>query len=125
MKSILFISANKILGQGLLEAILSKPELGFQWTAQLNYSQAIIGAEIFQTDVVILDVVDQTDMEYALKISEALRQCNGVIKILLLVRPEQDIVRRNSVNAKNKGLIDDFVFYDSSLAYLLAKLAAC
>ena len=65
MKSILFISANKILGQGLLEAILSKPELGFQWTAQLNYSQAIIGAEIFQTDVVILDVVDQTDMEYA------------------------------------------------------------
>lgn len=125
MKSILFISANKILGQGLLEAILSKPELGFQWTAQLNYSQAIIGAEIFQTDVVILDVVDQTDMEYALKISEALRQCNGVIKILLLVRSEQDIVRRNSVNAKNKGLIDNFVFYDSSLAYLLAKLAAC
>lgn len=125
MKSILFISANKILGQGLLEAILSKPELGFQWTAQLNYSQAIIGAEIFQTDVVMLDVVDQTDMEYAFKISEALRQCNEAIKILLLVRPEQDIVRRNSVNAKNKGLIDNFVFYDSSLAYLLAKLAAC
>ena len=45
MKSILLISANKILGQGLLEAILSKTELGFQWTAQLNYSQAIIGAE--------------------------------------------------------------------------------
>ena len=28
------------------------------------------------------------------------------------------------IDAKNAGLIDDFVFYDSSLAYLLAKLAA-
>lgn len=48
MKSILFISANRILGQGLSAAILSKPEIGFQWTAQLNYSQAVVGVDFFQ-----------------------------------------------------------------------------
>lgn len=124
MKTILFISDNKILGQGLLAAILSKPETGLQWTTQLNYSQAVVGADIFHADVVILDVVDQSDMEYVVEICKSLRQYNRVIKILLLVRPEQAAVRRKSVDVKNTGLIDNFVFYDSSLTYLFAKLEA-
>lgn len=124
MKTMLFISENKILGQGLLAAILSKPETGFQWTTQLSYSQAVVGADIFHTDMVLLDVVDHTDMEDALEICRSLRQNNQRIKILLLVRPEQPVVRRKSVDAKNTALIDNFVFYDSSLIYLLAKLEA-
>ena len=124
MKTILFISANKILGQGLSAAILSRPETGFKWTAQLNYSQAVVGADIFHADMVILDVVDDTDMEYAVKVCQSLRQSSRVIKILLLVRPEQATVRRKSVDAQNTGLIDNFVFYDSSVTYLLAKLEA-
>ena len=124
MKSILFISANRILGQGLSAAILSKPESGFQWSAQLNYSQAVVGADVFHSDVVILDVVDQTDMECAVKICKLLRESTRKIKILLLVRSEQVDVRRKSVDSQNTGLIDSFVFYDSSLAYLLAKLEA-
>ena len=124
MKSILFISANRILGQGLLATILSKPEIGFQWTAQFNYSQAVIGADIFNADVIILDVVDENDMDHAIEICQSLRQTNLDKKILLLVRPEQSEVRRKSVDAQNAGLIDSFVFYDNSLTYLLAKLEA-
>lgn len=124
MKTILFISTNKILGQGLSAAILTKPEIGFKWAAQLNYSQAVVGADIFHADMVIVDVVDQMDMEYAADICQSLRENNRAVKILLLVRPEQPIVRRKSVDAQKVGLIDNFVFYDSSLTYLLAKLEA-
>lgn len=124
MKTILFISTNKILGQGLSVAILTKPEIGFKWAAQLNYSQAVVGADIFHADMVIVDVVDQMDMEYAADICQSLRENNRAVKILLLVRPEQPIVRRKSVDAQKAGLIDNFVFYDSSLTYLLAKLEA-
>ena len=124
MKPILFISTNKILGQGLSAAILTKPEIGFKWAAQLNYSQAVVGADIFHADMVIVDVVDQMDMEYAADICQSLRENNRAVKILLLVRPEQPIVRRKSVDAQKAGLIDNFVFYDSSLTYLLAKLEA-
>ena len=74
MKTILFISANKILGQGLSAAIMSKPGIGFQWKAQFNYAQAVVGADIFHADMVILDVVDQTDMENATEICQSLRQ---------------------------------------------------
>lgn len=124
MKTVLFISSNKVLGQGLSAAIHAKPELDFLWAAQLNYPQAIVGVDIFHADVVILDVVDQVDVELAVEICRSIRQNEQNIKILLLVRPEQAVVRKVAVDTKNAGLADDFVFYDSSLTYLLAKLEA-
>ena len=124
MKTVLFVSSNKILGQGLSAAILSKPEFDFRWEAQLQYSQAIVGADVFHADVVLLDVADQVDMKRALEICQSLRQNSQTTKILLLVRPEQAAVRAQAVDAKNAGQVDNFVFYDSSLSYLLAMLAA-
>ena len=113
MKTVLFISSNKMLGQGLSAAFQSKPELDFLWAAQLNYPQAVVGIDIFHADVVILDIADQADMEQAVEICRSIR------------RNEQEaVVRKIAVDTKNAGLADDFVFYDSSLTYLLAKLAA-
>lgn len=63
MKTVLFISSNKMLGQGLSAAIQSEPKLEFRWGAQLHYTQAIVGVDIFHADVVLLDIVDLTDME--------------------------------------------------------------
>ena len=83
MKTLLFISSNKMLGQGLSAAIQSKSELGFLWAAQLNYPQAIVGVDIFHADVVILDVVDQVDVELAVEICRSIRQNEQNIKILL------------------------------------------
>ncbi len=124
MKTVLFISSNKMLGQGLSAAFQSKSQLDFLWAAQLNYAQAIMGVDIFHADVVILDIVDQTDMDQAVEICQSIRQNEQGVKILLLVRPEQAVVRKVAVDTKNTGLADDFVFYDSSLTYLLAKLEA-
>ena len=124
MKTVLFISSNKVLGQGLSAAIQAKPQLDFLWAAQLHYPQAVVGVDIFHADVVILDIVDQADMEQAVGICQPLRQVEQDLKILLLVRQEQAVVRKVAVDAKNADLADDFVFYDSSLTYLLAKLAA-
>ena len=124
MKTVLFISSNKMLGQGLSATIQSKPEIDFLWAAQLKYPQALVGVNIFHAAVVILDVVDQVDMEQAVEICRSLRQAQQDVKILLLVRPEQAIVRKVAVGTKNAGLVNDFVFYDSSLTYLIAKLEA-
>ena len=58
MKKMLFISKNKVLGQGLLAAIKARPELGLEWLPQFSYSEAAIGADVYHADVVILDVMD-------------------------------------------------------------------
>lgn len=100
MKTVLFISSNKMLGQGLSVAFQSKPELDFLWAAQLNYPQAVVGIDIFHADVVILDIADQADMEQAVDICRSIRQNEQDIKILLLVRQEQAVVRKVAVDAK-------------------------
>ena len=116
------ISSNKMLGPGLSSAIQAKPELEVQWAGQLPYPQAIVGVEIYWADVMILDIVDRR----AGASWKSAGRSGGEpgVKILLLVRPEQAAVRKVAVEAKNTALADDFVFYDSSLTYLLAKLAA-
>lgn len=73
---------------------------------------------------IILDIVDQEEMEQAVKICQSIRLDEQSVKILLLVRPEPAAVRKRAVDTKSAGLADDFVFYDSSLTYLLAKLEA-
>lgn len=92
--------------------------------ARINYLQAAACVDIFHADVVILDIVDQENMDGAIEICQTFRQDEQNVKILLLVRPEQAAVRKVAVETKNNGLVDDFVFYDSSLTYLLAKLEA-
>ena len=124
MKTVLFISSNKVLGQGLSVAIRAKRGFNFRWMARINYLQAAACVDIFHADVVILDIVDQENLEQAVEICQTFRQDEQNVKILLLVRPEQAVVRKVAVNMKNTGLVDDFVFYDSSLTYLLAKLKA-
>ena len=119
MKKVLFISSNKMLGQGMSAAFQSKPEQEFLWAAQLHYSQAVVGVDIFHADVIILDIVDQEEMEQAVKICQSIRLDEQSVKILLLVRPEPAAVRKRAVDTKSAGLADDFVFYDSSLTYCL------
>lgn len=124
MKTVMFISTNKMLGQGLSAAIKSKPELDLMWMCQINYSQAKVGVDIFHADVVISDIADRIDIEQAVEVCRSLRKTERGAKILLLVRPDQSAVRKMAVDAKNSGLADDFVFYDSSLSYLIAKMEA-
>ena len=124
MKKMLFISKNKVLGQGLLAAIKARPELGLEWLPQFSYSEAAIGADVYHADVVILDVMDGAVADQVLELCRTLRGNSAVIQLLLLVRQDHPQVRAMAVGAKQTGLADDFVFYDSSLAYLFAKLAA-
>ena len=53
MNKRLFISKNKVLGQGLLAAIKARPELGLEWLPQFSYSEAAIGADVYHADVAV------------------------------------------------------------------------
>ena len=86
MKKVLFISSNKMLGQGMSAAFQSKPEQEFLWAAQLHYSQAVVGVDIYHADVIILDIVDQEEMEQASEdLPVPIRLDEQSVKILLLV----------------------------------------
>ena len=103
MKKVLFISSNKMLGQGMSAAFQSKPEQEFLWAAQLHYSQAVVGVDIFHADVIILDIVDQEEMEQAVKICQSIRLDEQSVKILLLVVRSQPLCAKERWTRKVLG----------------------
>ncbi|HZK44593.1 MAG TPA: hypothetical protein VFC73_09970 [Syntrophomonadaceae bacterium] len=126
MKKVALITTNKILAQSLAVAIKAMPDLGFEPFLLLNSNQALLDAEILEIDVALIDVMDKgtEQKETLLSFCAALHKRLPVCHLLLLVS-QDDLVRREiATEAKKNGIVDDFVFYDASLKYLFAKLAA-
>jgi len=102
------------------------PDLEFEFFLLLNSHQALLDAEIFEIDVALIDVGnrDTQEKQKPLLFCEGLHQSLPNCHILLLVSQDDKVNRIMAAEAKQKKIIEDFVFYDASLTYLFAKLAA-
>ena len=120
MKKIGFVTTNKVLAQSLASAVKSRPGLDFELFLLLNPKQAALDAEILNIETAVVDMAD-TALEESY---ETLRRAVPDCRLLLLV-PQGDKDRRKAaVRAIKSKNADDFVFCDTSLDYLFAKLAA-
>lgn len=131
MKKIALITKNKILAESLDSAIKSIPNLKFELALLLNSRQALLDAEILEIDIALIDMsfIDETDYnlseeERELSFCEKLKKTLPDCHLLLLVSQDDKVKRKIATEAKNKKIVADYVFYDASLKYLLAKLKA-
>ena len=124
MKKIGFISKNKILVQSLAALITKLPDLGFETYLLLSIHQAVLDAQVLGIDVAVVDMIAELPEKShdVLQICENLRQAVPNSRILLLVPQDIKDMREAALMAVKSGDADDYVFYDSSLDYLLAKL---
>ena len=129
MKKIALLTTNKILAESLKSAIKSIPNLKFKLILLLDPKQALLDAEILQIDIAMIDMRFTDILDYNLsekeksisfykEIIKILPNC----KILLFVSQGDDTNRKIAAQAKRNKLVDDYMFYDSSLKYLIAKL---
>lgn len=129
MKKIALITTNKILAQSLDAVMKSMPDLEFELILLLNSQQALLDAEILEIDVALIDmglidVMDNNIEETALSLCERLHNSLPNCHLLLIVPQDDKGKRILATEAKQKKIIEDFVFYDSSLKYLFAKVAS-
>jgi len=126
MKRIGFIAKNKVLAQSLASLIKNNQNLPFEPYVFKNYKQAAIDAEIFKIDVAVIEMIEEVSAETGVFISlcNELRNTSPDCRILLLVPQDEKYNRDTAMEAVNKKIADDYVFLDTSLDYLLAKLLA-
>ena len=117
MKRIGFITTNKVLAQSLAAAVNSRPDRGIEFFLLLNPGQAALDAQVLRLEAALVDVADAAPEGNC----ETLRRAVPGCRLLLLVPGNE---RRYAIKAMRSKAADDFVFYDASLDYLLAKLAA-
>lgn len=124
MKKIGVITTNKVLAQSLAKSVRGQSELAIEFYPLLNLHQAILDADVLNINVALVDVMSDSIKASVPKFCNLLRQTVAGCKILLLVSQDDMAGREMAITATKGELADDFVFYDTSLDYLLAKLTA-
>jgi hypothetical protein len=126
VKTVAFITTRRVLAQSLANVIEARPELGLEPQLLLNMEQAPLDAEVLRIDVAVIDQIDSTAerMVAALRVCAQIRSSVPSCRLILLLPQENAAGRDMAVEAKRSGNIDDFVFQDTSVEYLLAKLVA-
>ena len=113
MRTIVLVMRRGLAAQGLMHTLRDIPDL--RLTYEPEYSQA---------DVALIEVAEsgRQDISYCLSLCDRLRTEAPQCKLLLMC-PERDrkAVAR-AVEAKQKGRVDDFIFYDATNDYLASKL---
>ena len=115
-----------MLAQSLEHTIKSNPDLELEMFLFLNPQQAAVDAEVIDIDVAVVDMTVDTSEETnsILSFCEAKRNESADCHLMLMVSQNDKAGREKAIDAMKRRAIDDFVFYDTSLDYLLAKLIA-
>lgn len=124
MKKIAFVSRRKMVAQGLEAALAARPELHMELLPLIPPQNARTDISVYRPDVIILDVPRELGQDALFGLCRELRKTLPSCRLLLLLSEDEEPYHTLTVDAKRSGAADDFVFYDNSMNYLLAKLAA-
>lgn len=131
MKRIAFITSNKILAQSLEVIVKAKESIGFEFFLLFDLNQVLLDVEVLEIEVALIDMalfdargLSKEGGQSLFTLSENIHKKLPNCPLLLLVSQEDQENRAIAAEAKRKEIVDDFIFYDSSLKYLLAKLTS-
>ena len=124
MRKVAWITTNKVLAQSLAALIEGYQDLEFEPHLLLNPQQAALDAEVLGIDIAVVEMSGSTSgqIHAARQICEELRRTVPCCCILLLVQQDSQEARAMAMESVADGAADDYVFYDVSLDYLIAKL---
>lgn len=122
LKTVILIMRRASLAQGLMAKVRDVPEIQLHY--EPNYANADKSIRGHSAAGALLEVSEDNahDVDSCLALCAWLREVAPHCRLMLMCPEGQTEVIRRAIEAKRKGLIDDFVFYDVSLDYLVASL---
>lgn len=124
MANIMLIVHRKAIAQELMYRIRDRPEIKLIYES--DYNNASISINNYKAKAALIEVAESGpyDIRYCLALCKKLRKTIPECKLLLMCSEEDEKTVREVVDAKGEKLIDDFVFYDVTIDYLLSKLTS-
>lgn len=122
LKTVLLIMQRASLAQGLMAKARDVP--GIQLCYEPNYANAEMTIHAHLATGALLEVSEDSahDIGLCLTLCAWLRKVAPHCRLMLMCPEGQEETVHRAIEAKRKGEIDDFVFYDVSLDYLVACL---
>ena len=122
LKTVLLIMRRASLAQGLMAKARDDP--GLQLCYEPDYANADVAIRSHLATGALLEVAEDgaQDIDFCLALCAWLREVTPHCRLMLMCPEGQAETVHRAIEAKRKGEIDDFVFYDVSLDYLAASL---
>ena len=124
-KKVLLVMHRKILSDALIAQ--SGSDARFTIVAEQNYATAALTAETCSPEIIVLEIPESgswKSAEKCLAVCDVIRGQFPDCKQVILCSENDADSCREAIRAKQARRIDDFLFYDSSIHYLLSKLEA-
>jgi len=122
MIQIVLVMRRMVFAQSLTRILAEKNE--FHVRIARNYQEAEILIEGTRADAAMIEVSenDEGDMRSCLSLCSEIRSRAPNCRLLLMCSENMEEAVREVIRAKLAREIDDFVFYDTSLRYLISKI---
>lgn len=124
MKHVLLFMRRKVLSSALSRLAKEKNQLRF--FTETNPANLLIAAKSHRVEIAVIEAAESGEFS----VHDSLRLCDEIrrglpgCKLLLLCSENSEESKRLAISAKQEGHIDDFIFYDTSIDYLMSKLLA-
>ncbi|HCC34417.1 MAG TPA: hypothetical protein DEQ02_01785 [Ruminococcaceae bacterium] len=122
MRNIVLLMLRKPVAQGLISNLEGIPEIRLFYENDYSKASNLIYKNNANIALVEIAETGEYDVYYCLALCAKLRMSK--CKLLLLCPEQDESTIAAAVNAKQKGYIEDFIFYDASIDYLASKLLA-
>jgi len=124
LKKILLVMYRKLLSETLNNELSANSE--FILRTEANYKSAPTAADVFLPDIVLLEIPETGEnvFDECLSLANEIKAKRPSCRIMLLCPEGNALTRKATIKAVQRGMVNDFVYYDTSLKYLASKLEA-
>lgn len=122
LKTVLLIMQRASLAQGLMVKVRDIPGIQVYYESDYDHVDAAIRSHLAVGVLLEVSEGGAHDIGFCLTLCAWLREVAPRCRLMLMCPEGQEEAVHRAVEAKRKGEIDDFVFYDVSLDYLVASL---
>lgn len=122
MPVMLLIMKRKPIAQGIMNRLKDSSDIHLIY--EPYYHKANFTIQRHSAKAVLVEVAETGpyDIEYCLRLCEKLRKNTPECKLILMCSEQDEKSIRLIIEAKGKKVIDDFVFFDVTIDYLVSKL---
>lgn len=124
LKTVLLIMRRASLAQGLMAKVQDAPDLRLCYEPDYDNADTAIRSHLAAGALLEVAEDGEQDIGFCLSLCAQLRKVTPHCHLMLMCSEGQMEAVHRAIEAKRKGEIDDFVFYDASLDYLIASLQA-
>ena len=122
MPNVLLVVQRRAIVQGLIDKLQNNSSISLVHEA--DFTHALTAVIFHNAKAALIEVAESGmhDLDYCLNLCQEIRDLVAECKLIIMCSEQDEESVKRVIQTKWEGKIDDFVFYDVTMDYLVSKL---